>query len=126
MSFLDQSYLLESETAEKLYEQVKNLPIVDAHNHGDVKEIVENEGWNDIWEVEGATDHYVWELMRRRGVPEEKITGDASNKEKWQALAGIFPEIAGNPTYEWIHLDLKRRFGIDKTISENTADVIWE
>ncbi|MFW5787793.1 MAG: glucuronate isomerase, partial [Halanaerobiales bacterium] len=126
MAFLDDDYLLESEEASNLYEQIKDLPIVDAHNHGDVKEIVENEGWNDIWEVEGETDHYVWELMRRRGVPEEKITGDAPNKEKWRALAEIFPEIAGNPTYEWIHLDLKRRFGIDKTISEHTADVIWD
>ncbi|MFW6007088.1 MAG: glucuronate isomerase [Halanaerobiales bacterium] len=126
MAFLDDDYLLESEEASNLYEQIKDLPIVDAHNHGDVKEIVENEGWNDIWEVEGETDHYVWELMRRRGVSEEKITGDAPNKEKWRALAEIFPEIAGNPTYEWIHLDLKRRFGIDKTISEHTADVIWD
>ncbi|GAB6099536.1 glucuronate isomerase [Halanaerocella petrolearia] len=126
MAFLDENYLLETSTAKKLYEQVKNLPIVDAHNHGDVKEILENEGWNDIWEVEAATDHYVWELMRKRGVPEEKITGNASNKEKWLALAKVFPQFAGNPTYEWIHLDLKRRFGIEETISEHTAEMIWE
>ena len=125
MAFLDENYLLDNETGKNLYSQVKDLPIVDAHNHGDVKEIVENEGWDDIWEVEAATDHYVWELMRRRGVPEAKITGDASNKEKWEALAGIFPQLAGNPTYEWIHLDLKRRFGIKENISEHTAEVIW-
>ncbi|MFW6007146.1 MAG: glucuronate isomerase [Halanaerobiales bacterium] len=126
MAFLDETYLLESKEAQKLYEQIKDLPIVDAHNHGDVKEIIENEGWDDIWEVEGETDHYVWEMMRRKGVPEEKITGNAPNKEKWKALAEIFPELAGNPTYEWIHLDLKRRFGIEKTISTHTADVIWD
>ncbi|PRX28281.1 D-glucuronate isomerase [Orenia metallireducens] len=126
MAFLDENYLLESETAKKLYEEVKNLPILDAHNHGDVKEILDNEGWSDIWEVEAATDHYVWELMRKRGVSEDKITGDASNKEKWMALAKVFPEFAGNPTYEWIHLDLKRRFGIEEVISEHTAEMIWE
>lgn len=65
-------------------------------------------------------------MMRKRGVPEEKITGDASNKEKWLALAKIFPEIAGNPTYEWVHLDLKRRFKIDEPISEQTAEIIWQ
>ncbi|MEJ6950727.1 glucuronate isomerase [Natronospora cellulosivora (SeqCode)] len=126
MAFLDENYLLENESAKKLYEQVKDLPILDAHNHGDVEEIVVNKGWSDIWEVEAATDHYVWEMMRKRGVPEEKITGKASNKEKWLALAKVFPEIAGNPTYEWIHLDLKRRFGIDELISEHTAELIWE
>ncbi|RLM52849.1 glucuronate isomerase, partial [Halorubrum sp. Atlit-26R] len=91
----------------------------------DVAALARDEGWNDIWEVEGATDHYVWQLMRKRGVSERKITGDATNREKWDALASVFPEFAGNPTYEWIHLDLKRRFGIDKQISADTADEIW-
>ena len=126
MAFLGENYLLENKTGKELYEEIKDLPIVDAHNHGDVEEIVRNEGWSDIWQLEGATDHYIWELMRKRGVPEEKITGNASNKEKWLALARVFPEFAGNPTYEWVHLDLKRRFGIDELISADTAEMIWE
>lgn len=119
-------YLLESETATELYEEIKDLPLFDPHSHADLVEIVENEAWTDIWEVEAATDHYVWTLMRKRGVSEEKITGGASNKEKWMALAEVFPQFAGNPTYEWIHLDLKRRFGIEKEISAETAEEIWD
>lgn len=126
MAFLGDDYLLGNNAAKSLYQKVEKLPIVDAHNHGDVREIVENKGWDDIWEVEAATDHYVWELMRKRGVPEEKITGKASNKEKWLALAEVFPSFAGNPTYEWVHLDLKRRFGIEEVISRDTALQIWE
>jgi len=80
----------------------------------------------DFWEVEGATDHYVWEMMRKRGVAEELITGNADNHDKWLALAEVFPQLAGNPTYEWIHLDLRRRFGIDNVISRATAESIWE
>ncbi|EMA37313.1 glucuronate isomerase [Halococcus hamelinensis] len=125
MAFLDEEYLLETETARELYETIRGLPILDPHSHADVAEIVANEGWDDIWEVEGATDHYVWAAMRKRGVPENRITGAASNREKWNALAGVFPELAGNPTYEWIHLDLKRRFGIEKPVSAETADEIW-
>jgi glucuronate isomerase len=126
MSFLDDNYLLQNESGRKIYEAIKDLPILDAHNHGDVREILDNNNWTDIWEVEAATDHYVWELMRKRGVPEEKITGDASNREKWMGLAEVFPELVGNPTYEWIHLDLKRRFGIEKPICKETAEDIWE
>jgi len=125
MSFLDQDYLLSSDPARRLYTEIENLPILDPHSHVDVEALARNEGWNDIWEVEGETDHYVWELMRKRGVPEEKITGSASNREKWMALAEVFPEFAGNPTYEWVHLDLKRRFGIEKPISAETAEEIW-
>lgn len=43
----------------ELYESIDSLPIVDPHSHADIEEILENEGWEDIWEVEGATDRYV-------------------------------------------------------------------
>ena len=126
MEFLGENYLLSNETGKLLYERVKTLPILDPHNHGNIKEIVENKGWTDIWEVEGATDHYVWELMRKKGIAEDEITGNASNKEKWRTLSKVFPKFAGNPTYEWIHLDLKRVFNIHETISAYTAEKIWE
>jgi glucuronate isomerase len=126
MAFLDGSYLLENEVAGDLYAELEEVPIYDPHTHADVEEIVENDGWTDIWEVEAETDHYVWELMRKRGVQEKLITGTASNRDKWFALAEVFPDFAGNPTYEWVHLDLKRRFGIDKTISSDTAETIWD
>ena len=126
MDFLDDSYLLETEAARALYESIADVPILDPHSHADVVELVENDGWDDIWEVEGATDHYIWVLMRNQGIDECYITGDASNREKWAALAEVFPTFAGNPTYEWVHLDLKRRFGIDSLISSETADEIWE
>lgn len=125
MGFLDEQYLLESDAAVALYDAIVDLPIVDPHNHIDLTEVVENEPWRDIWEVEGATDHYVWQLMRKRGVPESKITGDASNREKWNALAAVAPDFAGNPTYDWLHLDLQRRFGIDTPLNADTADDIW-
>ncbi len=126
MGFLDDDYLLDNTSAKELYGIVQNLPIIDLHSHIDVKEILQNKPSKDIWEAEGATDHYVWELMRRSGVAEEKITGKATNREKWNALAEVFPRFGGNPTYEWIHLDIKRRFGIQELISKQTADGIWE
>jgi glucuronate isomerase len=125
MGFIDEQYLLESEAAIDLYESIADLPVVDPHNHIDLAEVIENEPWDDVWEVEGATDHYVWQLMRKRGVPEERITGDASNREKWDALADVAPDFAGNPTYDWLHLDLKRRFGVEKPLNADTADAIW-
>lgn len=125
MAFLDENYLLSSPEATELYRQVRDLPIVDPHNHADVREICENRNYSDLWQVEAATDHYVWEVLRKRGVPEEAITGQKSNREKWLAMAGVFEELVGNPTYEWIHLDLKRRLGIDSLVSASTAEEIW-
>jgi glucuronate isomerase len=125
MSFLGEEYLLDTNAATELYGRIEGLPIVDPHTHVDIDEILANEHYDDIWAVEGATDHYVWQLMRKRGISEAKITGDASNRAKWDALAAALPMMAGNPTYEWLHLDLKRRFGIEEPVRADTADEIW-
>ena len=127
MAFLDENYLLTSPLAHDLYDEIAALPILDPHNHCDVKALAEDRGFTDIWDAEGATDHYVWELERKCGVPEELITGKTTdNHAKWLALAGVFDLFAGNPTYEWIHLDLKRRLGIDLEINAENAEVIWQ
>jgi len=126
LGFIDNDYLVTSANGKILFEKISDLPTVDAHCHIEAKWIAEDKGWSDIWEVEGATDHYVWELMRRSGVPEDNITGNSSNKKKWLALAEVFPGFAGNPVYDWLHLDLRRRFKIDAVLGPNTGEVIWE
>lgn len=126
MGFLDDRYLLSSQTAVALYEQIRSLPIIDAHNHADVRALAENRSFTDIWDAEAATDHYVWECLRKRGVREELLTGKVPNHDKWLAMAGVFEDLVGNPTYEWIHLDLKRMLGIDELICPANAESIWE
>ncbi|OGV36232.1 MAG: glucuronate isomerase [Lentisphaerae bacterium GWF2_45_14] len=126
MGFLDNKYLLRSETALALYNAIGKLPIVDPHNHANVKELAENKKYSDPWQLFAATDHYVWEVLRKRDVPEEYITGNADPEEKWIKMAAVFPEIAGNPVYEWIHLDLKRYLGINTILAPATGKEIWE
>lgn len=126
MAFLDSGYLLSTESGEKIFETIEYLPIVDFHGHAEAQEIAKDNHWEDIWEFQCATDHYVWELMRRCGVPEEKITGKAPNEEKWRALAEVFPRFAGNPVYDWFHLDLRRRFGIQELLGPTTGEKIWQ
>ena len=36
------------------------------------------------------------------------------------------PYLIGNPLYHWTHLELKRYFDIDETLSEETCDAICE
>ena len=127
MAFMDDRYLITNATGEKIFRNVKDLPVVDPHNHANVKEIADNACYRDAWQLFAATDHYVWEIMRKRGVPESLITGKAASpKEKFLALAKVFPEFAGNPVYEWIHLDLKRYFGVEELLSEKTGEKIFD
>ena len=126
MAFLDDNYLIGNATGKRIFNEIKDLPVIDPHNHANVREIADNACYSDAWQLFAATDHYVWEMLRKRGVPESLITGsEASAEEKFLAMAKVFPEIVGNPVYEWIHLDLKRYFGIDERLSEKTGRKIW-
>jgi len=119
------NYLLKNKIAQKIYEEIRDLPIVDLHSHIEASWILENRHWNNIWSAWAATDHYVWELMRRFNIPEEKITGSAPDEDKWLAFASIVPLLIGNPVYDWLHLDLKLFFGLDGEVNKTTAHKIW-
>lgn len=56
------TYLLKSEQAEKIYEKICSLPIVDYHCHLSPKEIYEDKPFDNIGEMWLAGDHYKWRL----------------------------------------------------------------
>jgi len=120
MGFLDENYLLSGDAARRLFHGVAELPVIDPHNHADVRELAENKNYSNPWQLLVGTDHYVWAALRNCSVPEEYITGDAAPRDKWLKMAEVFPLIAGNPVYEWIHLDLKRYLGIDDLLDSGT------
>ncbi|HPT88623.1 MAG TPA: glucuronate isomerase [Bacillota bacterium] len=126
-AFMDENFLLSNDTAVTLYHQyAKEMPIYDYHCHISPKEIAENKKYRNITEIWLGGDHYKWRAMRSNGVPEKYITGDASDKEKFMKWAETMPNCIGNPLYHWTHLELKRYFGIDKLLSPETAEEIWE
>lgn len=125
--FMDKNFLLETKTAQKLFFEVaKDMPIYDYHCHLSPQEIYEDKQFKNITEVWLAGDHYKWRFMRWMGVPEEQITGTASDYDKFLAYAKSIQFAAGNPLYHWSHLELQRYFGIYETLSEETAPAIWE
>lgn len=126
MAFLDDRYLLRTEPAADLFAAVRELPLLDPHNHADVAEIATNQPFANLWQVEAATDHYLWEVLRKRGISEALLTGDADPRDKWRAAASVWDDLAGNPTYEWVYLDLRRMLDIQHPISADTADEIYD
>ena len=124
---MKESYLLESETARRLYfEHAAGEPVFDYHNHLSAKEIYENRPAENISQLWLAADHYKWRLMRANGVNEAYITGGATDKDKFLAFARTLPYAAGHPLYAWSHLELQRYFGISTPLTPGTADEIWE
>lgn len=123
---MDEDFLLQTDTAKKLYhEHAEKMPIIDFHNHLSAQEIYEDGNFENITKAWLGGDHYKWRAMRSYGIPEELITGDASDKDKFDAYAEVIQNAIGNPLYHWTHLELQRYFDIDKPLSPETADEIW-
>ena len=125
-TFMDENFLLETETARMLYAKAKEMPIFDFHNHLSAKEIYEDKSYQNITEVWLYGDHYKWRGMRACGTPEELVTGPASDRDRFDAWMKTVPQLIGNPLYHWTHLELKRYFGCDLVACPENADAIWE
>ncbi len=123
--FYGDEYLLENETAKKIYEKIKDLPIIDYHCHLDERSIKDDKKFENIGELWLSGDHYKWRAMRLCGVEEKDITGEASYKEKFLKFAEIMPMLCGNPVYMWAQMELKQIFGIATPLNKETAEEIW-
>src|SRR5690606_16191288 len=126
-TFITDTFLLENKYAEQLYfDYAEKQPIIDYHNHLIPRSISENQRFDNISQVWISGDHYKWRAMRAMGVDERYITGDADDREKFVAWAKTVPHTLRNPLYHWTHLELKRYFGIDSYLNEDTAEEIYE
>ncbi|MBQ8510071.1 MAG: glucuronate isomerase [Clostridia bacterium] len=125
-TFMGKNFLLETEVAKALYHNyAAKLPIIDYHCHVSPKEIAQDKQYSNITELWLGGDHYKWRAMRCCGVPEEYITGDASDYDKFKAWCASMPKLIGNPLYHWSHLELQRYFDCDLIINEQNCDEIW-
>lgn len=127
-AFMDQDFLLETDTAKELFhDHAAKMPIIDYHCHINPAQIALNHQFKNITEAWLGGDHYKWRMIRSNGVPESLITGtESSDYEKFEQFAKTLPRAIGNPLYHWTHLELQRYFGITKTLNEKTCKEIWE
>lgn len=132
---MDKDFLLETDTAKHLFhDYAENMPLIDYHCHISPKEIYENRKFNNLTEVwlggrqpDGSYfgDHYKWRVMRSNGVPEEYITGDKPDKERFDKFAESLEMAIGNPMYHWCNFELHKFFGYTGYLCKETADEVW-
>lgn len=127
MTYVKDNFLLTNKTAERLYKAyAKDMPIFDYHCHLPEKQILENKPFSDVFEIWLAGDHYKWRLMRNYGVNEDYITGNKSNREKFEAYCRVLGTAFGNPLYHWSQVELKEFFNCEIEINEANAPLIWD
>jgi glucuronate isomerase len=126
-AFLPENYLLSNDCARGLYfDHAVGQPIFDYHCHLPPAEISGNRQFENLSKIWLAGDHYKWRALRAAGIPEQLITGDASDYDKFLVYARTVPQLIRNPLHHWSHLELRRYFGVDLLINEANAPKIWE
>lgn len=139
--FLGADWLLDTKEANVLYREVaiplrEQVGIVDTHTHHNLRQIVENRPFPNIWRAEvlepsgqyANNDHYIIQLAAKAQGFSQAFARDPKvpDYDKWMALSRVFPELEGNHVHQWLHLDLKRMFGIDLLLDGDTGDTIWK
>ena len=92
---------------EEIYGWIKDLPIVDWHNHLDIGAIAEDRPFGSLYDVWVKPDPYKHRAMRICGEPERLITGEASDAEKMAAWERTLPKLVGNPLYAWSQMEME-------------------
>ena len=132
---MDKNFLLETETAQHLFhDYADKMPLVDYHCHISPKEIYEDRRFNNLAEVwlggknpDGTYfgDHYKWRVMRSNGVPEDYITGDKPDFERFLKFVEALEMAIGNPMYHWCNMELHKFFGVEEPLTLDNAEAIW-
>ncbi|WPJ94850.1 glucuronate isomerase [Coraliomargarita algicola] len=118
--------LLHKPIARRLFHEVAaGLPIIDFHNHLDTRALADNHQFDNIAQLWVSSDPYKHRAMRIAGVPEYEITGNCSDRIKFNHWAQTLPQTIGGPLHAWTSLELQRYFQIETPLDPHSADTIW-
>ena len=126
-TFLDENFMLQTDTAQQLYHNhAAKMAIIDYHCHLDPAMIANDRKFDNLGQIWLEGDHYKWRAMRANGIEERFCTGkDTPDWEKFEKWAETVPYTMRNPLYHWTHLELRRAFGVDKILNQETAAEIF-
>ena len=96
--FNDDNFLLQTETAQRLYhDHAAKMPIIDYHCHLIPEYVASDHRFDNLSKIWLEGDHYKWRAMRTNGVDEKYCTGkDTTDWEKFEKWAETVPYKRGN------------------------------
>jgi len=122
---MNSDFLLNSATGKVLYEFVRDVPVIDYHNHLSLEDIRKDKRFFDVSDLWIKPDPYKHRAMRMCGVEERYITGNESNKEKFIKWCETIPKLIGNPLFHWSLMELDTIFGITEMPDEKNAERLY-
>lgn len=120
--------------ARRLYNEIKDLPIVSPHGHTDPQWFADNTSFGNATELLIRPDHYVFRMMYSLGVPMEALgirTKDSTPVETdprktWRLFAEHYYAFRGTPSRMWLDHVFKEVFGLEVALNSETADEYYD
>ncbi len=118
----------------RLYDQIKDLPLVSPHGHTDPAWYARNEPFPDPAQLFVVPDHYVFRMLYSQGVPLEKLGVPHANgtavetdgRTIWRLFAEHYHLFRGTPTRMWLDHAFSDLFGLQERLSASNADAAYD
>jgi glucuronate isomerase len=120
--------------ARRLYEHVRDLPLISPHGHTDPRWYAENEAFSDPARLFVVPDHYIFRMLYSQGVRLEDLgirrrDGGAAESDPraiWRRFAEHYHLFRGTPTRTWLDHAFASLFGMDRRLGAETADLYYD
>jgi glucuronate isomerase len=120
--------------ARRLYDSVRDLPIISPHGHTDPAWYALNVPFPDPAALFVKPDHYVFRMLYSQGVPLERLgvpradggAVEGDGRAIWRLFAQHWPLFRGTPTKMWVEHVFAEVFGLEETFSEASADRFYD
>jgi glucuronate isomerase len=119
--------------AAKLYETVKDLPIISPHGHTDPRWFAENGPFPNPAALLIQPDHYIFRMLYSQGVSLESLgipqvdgKEHADPREVWRIFAKHYYLFRGTPTRLWLDYAFENQFGLKERLNGNNADEYYD
>ncbi len=120
--------------ARRLYESIKDLPILSPHGHTDPRWFALNKNFSNPAQLFVIPDHYIFRMLYAQGVSLESLgipsrdgrAVESDPRKIWQVFAAHYHLFRGTPTRFWLDHVFSTLFGLDERLSTKTADAFYD
>jgi len=120
------------DVARRLYESVKDLPIISPHGHVPPAWIADDTPFRDPTSLLITPDHYINRMLHAHGIPLSDLgvgrgpLDEADARAAFRALCEHWSAYRGTPVRYWLEEELGGIFGVNVRPSAATADQIYD
>jgi glucuronate isomerase len=116
--------------ARRLYESVRNQPLVSPHGHTQASWFARNEPFPDPATLFVQPDHYIYRMLYSQGISLDDLEIGApvilDPRKVWRIFADNYYLFRGTPTRLWLDHVFQELFDLSERLSGKTADLYFD